>query len=487
MAARHLKQSCTTSNGTRTVRSWSDRYGRSHRLERITDFPRGIAGPEKVRIYWRRDHYVLQWWDRSERKTLSDRVDEDLVAAISRARDIERRMSETGRSGIGHRRLTISDLIQRYVAEARERAESGEIDLRSVARYESALEYLQRFSEQLKIARTYPHAACIDRKFVLEFGAFLQVQLISPNGHENSLRRQMRGQHYVLAAARSVFGWASDPDRGNLLPAEFRSPFQATAGMARRPAIDLTREPPISIDMALQFIANCDAYQLRVFLPLILFGLRASEPMWLFHEDIERGWLNVQCHPELDYLTKGRRDKRFPLIRNYADLWGFLAPPGSAGLLLRRRQVIAAAEAEPPVSFDGFVATYQLHCRTQINSVAARRVIRDRLLSDSGGLNYDQIEGEFQKIAKGLGWKGGATLKGFRHLFATALENSGCPESYRRYFLGHSPGRAASANYTHLDQLERHFSRLLEEEFARVVAAIRDRIRDVTGDMVDEL
>lgn len=451
---------------------WSSRYGQRHQLERILDFPKGIAAPEKIRLYWRRDHYVLQWWDRAERRTLSDRVNGDLVAAITRARDIEKRLHEVGRSGMSRSRLTCSELIDHYLKDAGERAASGEIDFRTVVRYRSALEYLRIFSEQPAISRSHPHAASIDRRFLLEFGTFLQERLISPNGHKNTASRQMRGQHYVLQSVRSAFSWAADPERGNLLPAEFRRPFQRATGAMRRPTIDPTREPPITIEMAIKFVGACDEFQLRLFLPLILFGLRASEPMWLFREDVEQGWLNVRSHPGLDYQTKGRRDKRIPLLVTCADLWEFWLQNNSAGLVLRRR----LSDASPAPSFDLLVSQHQTRCRNDKTTVQARRESRDQLLRDSGGLNYDQIDSEFRLISKGLGWKAAATLKGFRHLFATSLENSGCPESYRRYFLGHSQGRAASVNYTHLDQLQRHFERFVVEEFTDIIAAFRVRI-----------
>ncbi|HEY4261961.1 MAG TPA: tyrosine-type recombinase/integrase [Schlesneria sp.] len=456
--------------------SWSSRYGDRHKLERIVDFPKGVAAPEKIRLYWRYDHYVLQWWDRSEHRTLSDRVNGDLVAAITRARDIEKRMNEIGRSGIGRSRLTCSELIDHYLKDAGERAASGEIDLRTVVRYRSALEYLRVFSEQLAISRSYSHAASIDRRFLLEFGAFLQERLISPNGHKNTASRQMRGQHYVLQSVRSAFSWAADPERGKLLPAEFRSPFQRTIGAMRRPTIDPTREPPITIEMAVQFVASCDEFQLRLFLPLILFGLRASEPMWLFHEDVEQQWLNVRSHPGLDYQTKGRRDKRIPLLPTCTDIWEFWLQQRTAGLMLRKRISIES----PALAFDACASQHQTRCHNDKMSIVARRQSRDQLMREFGAINYDQIDSEFRHISKELDWKSTATLKGFRHLFATSLENSGCPESYRRYFLGHSQGRASSVNYTHLDQLQRHFGRFLVEEYAGIIEAIRVRIAGIS-------
>src|SRR5258708_3213556 len=68
--------------------------GHKHRLHRIEQFPPGIIGPKRVRLYLRAGHYVLQWWDPAAKANLSDRVDGDLVAAIMRARQIEGRLED---------------------------------------------------------------------------------------------------------------------------------------------------------------------------------------------------------------------------------------------------------------------------------------------------------------------------------------------------------------------------------------------------------
>src|SRR4051812_31335307 len=91
--------------GPRSPGTWSQKYGARHALRRITVFPEGIVPPKRVRLYWRADHYVLQWWDPAARKNLSDRVEGDLVAAIMRARQVEERLTHFRRSGQGDRRL----------------------------------------------------------------------------------------------------------------------------------------------------------------------------------------------------------------------------------------------------------------------------------------------------------------------------------------------------------------------------------------------
>src|SRR5262245_19366758 len=129
-----------------TTASWSQRYGERHRLQRITEFPRGVAAPEKVRLYWRHDHYVLQWWDPGAKTNLSDRVDDDLVAAIIRARQIEERLVHFRHSGQGkRRRLAHGELVEAFVADLRQRADASEISPATVDRYNDALQHYRAF------------------------------------------------------------------------------------------------------------------------------------------------------------------------------------------------------------------------------------------------------------------------------------------------------------------------------------------------------
>src|SRR4051812_48628022 len=68
--------------------AWSARYGARHRWVRLPEFPPGISPPDKVRVYRRAGHYVLQWWDPGAGRNVADRVDGDLLAALARAREI---------------------------------------------------------------------------------------------------------------------------------------------------------------------------------------------------------------------------------------------------------------------------------------------------------------------------------------------------------------------------------------------------------------
>lgn len=468
--------------------SWSSRYGERHHLERVTDFPRGIVPPKKVRIYWRHDHYVLQWWDPAAKCNLSDRPQGDLIAAIMRARQIEDRLQNFKSGGTGRQAISHRELCEKYLADLRKRADASEIDTRTVARYQSALKHFLSFCEQRQIERAYPSVTRINRDFALLLGEYLANLLISPNGHPKAVKRRMSSTKYVEDVVRAMLAWGADPERGNLLPEGFRNPLLGSRRRSNEAVRDLFGEPDITLSMAVDFVNECDKFQLRLFGSLMLYGLRASEPCFLFHEHIEDGWLSVTCDPNLNYFVKGRRDKRFPLIQPLNSLLVDAGTKPSHGLIFQRRSVLAGTDyATMAYSSRAVLRTeYEQRCRNQkAKSAAELRQVRDQLMSDAGSLSYDNIEGEFHDLARRLRWPRAATLKDFRHLFSSSLENAGMPEFYRRYFMGQSPGKSAVVNYTHLNQLRERYSEAMQHQFRPLLEAIQLRIRQLEEECTD--
>jgi hypothetical protein len=451
----------------------------------VTGLPAGVVAPRKVRIYFRRDHYVLQWWDPQEKATLSHRVEGDLVAAIAQAREIDERLSAVRSSGRPrHRRVDHGDLVVRFQSDLSRRSAAGEIDPATVRRYEAALRHYLGFCELSSIAKAFPNAATVNRDFRLAFAAFLAERTVSGDGIGEAGRRLMKGQAFVMDTVRALFEWAADPHRGNLLPDGFRNPFLRHGATRSSLQCDPLAEPDITLAMALDLVRACDRHQLLLFAPLLLFGLRASEPCYLFREYLEGDWLRVPCNPDLAYRTKGRRDKRFPLLAELKPLWDALLRDGDAGLLYLRRAVRDGREAAPlrgrPLA--DVVVAFRKRC-AGIGTVDARgrKRVRDAVLHEAGGLRYDHIEQEFGTLARGLGWRTEATLKDLRHLFATTLGNTPMPEGYRRYLMGQAPGKAAIVAYTHLNELYRHYAEAVRREWQPLVAAILRRLSELSN------
>lgn len=458
--------------------SWRDRYGVAHKLCRIRDFPVGIVAPKKVRLYARRDHFIVQFWDPAAKRTLSIRVSGDLIDALAEARKIETRLSNYKTAGRGVARLGHDELVDRFIADLHRRADAGELAAATVRRYDTALRHYRQFCEQPQVRKSYPVAVGVSREFRLSFAAHLAAGSSRAGTQFSSSSITTRP---VFDAVRAMFNWAAKPDRGNLLPEGFRNPFDRAERPQRKAARDPFGEPDITVPMAREFIGACDAYQLPLFATLILYGLRAAEPLLVFREHLDDQWLKIHCLPELDYLTKGQRDKRFPLVPPLSDVLNKHIGDRD-GLVFTRRSTMRVCRKNP--LFGASLATLSEEFRRRCRAIGTpsainRQRIREHLLRDAGGLNYDQIEYEFQAIANRLKWPGAATLKDFRHLFSTCLENAGVPEFYRRYFMGQSPGRATIATYTHLNELQQQFAKAVQNGFASLVTAITDRAAEL--------
>ncbi len=448
----------------------------------MKNFPPGINPPQKVRIYSQNDYYRLQWWEPSAKRNLTDRVEGDLVSAIMRAREIEERLSSSRSSGLGLTKLTLQHLHERYVEMLGTRTDADEISPKTLSRYSSALNHFLQFVSQAEIQNQYRFAASVDQRLVLMFKAFLSNLKVPPNGHPHATPRPLKSVGYVLGVVRGMFGWAVSEKSGPLLPIGFRNPFQGNVTTRKeRRAKDLYGDPDVTIEMACEFLRNCDEFQLRLFTPIILFGLRASEPCLIFGEDVDADWLRVIGRPELGYDTKGLRDKRLPLS---SKLHEFLTSPSREDtcLLLTRRAVLDGrdkiAKTAPAVA--DLVARYQQECESERNpSVTTRVRIFHKLIKDAGGLDYDHIDREFRTVAAKLGWPKEATLKDFRHLFSTSLENAGVPLFYRRYLMGQSPGTSPLTTYTHLNQLREQHQRAVESTLAPLYQAFHKRVTEL--------
>lgn len=371
-------------------------------------------------------------------------------------------------------------MVNAFMADLARRADAGEIDVATVKRYESAIQRYLAFAEQPEITKRYPHAGNADRNYQLALSAFLS-NTAGPTSRQ-SLRQgpSVRGQQYVLDVVRGMYQWAADPERGNLLPAGFRNPFAGSRRRTDRQVADPVQHPDIDISMATDLVNSADRFQLSILAPLLLFGLRPAELGWLFREKLDASWLRVACVPELDYMTKGRRDKRFPVPDCLRNLWNHGAATTSCLLYTNRR--VAEGHVRPS-STGNSLAELSTEYRRRIAStgqLTAPRKRRERtvLMRAAGQLEYDHVEREFRKLSKALQWPAAATLKDLRHLFATCLEDSGVPEFYRRYFMGHSLGRAPIVVYTHLteEKLHQHYNHALATELAPIVAAIEGRL-----------
>ncbi len=465
--------------------SWSERYGERHRWQRLAIMPPGITAPKKVRVYQRGNGYLLNWWDPGAKRNLSERVDGDLLAALARARQIDDRVTSVRTAGIGSaRRISMPDLTAKFLTDLTRRSDAGEISSNTVSRYRSALEHLLAYCASPSVGNKFSSAGSVNREFRLGLAAFLSNTQVSGNGSAKATKHPMRGHEFVLDTVRAMYEWAADSTRGGLLPSGFASPFLRNSQSRAVLKGDPLAAPDITLPMAIELVNACDAFQLRLLVPVLLFGLRAAEPCILFAENVTDDWLKVPCIPELGIVTKGRRDKRFPLIEELRPFWRLMRTEREQGLLHERRAVQDGRENAPhrTASLSELIAEYRQRCADAKNTTALDRDrIRERLLKDAGGIDYDHIQDEFTTLATRLGWSSAATLKDLRHQFATAMNNAAMPEAYRKYLLGQAPGRAAITAYTHLNDLPRHYAEAVRREWTPLMTAVNSRVAEVAA------
>ncbi len=239
-------------------------------MRRITNWPPGIDPPRRVRIYWRRDHWLLQWWEPKQRKNVAESIVGDLISAIARAREIERRLEHFSASGHRSGKIGHDQLVNRFLADLDLRANAGEIEPSSVRRIASALSHYRKFAAQRRIAHGYRFVVGVDRVFAQQLRAFL----VTPSQNcaaTSSTQYPLKDPSNVMGAARAMYAWAADPDRGAQLPEGFRYPFRQ-AGSNRVLSVDPFGEPDISIDMAVKMLKYADAHQLRLLAPILFLG-----------------------------------------------------------------------------------------------------------------------------------------------------------------------------------------------------------------------
>lgn len=394
---------------------WPEKYAVRHKWVRITDFPSGIAAPKKLRLYQRSTHFLLNWWDPSRKKNQSLRIDGDFLDALSTAREIDERIVNYRRSGAGSGRISHSDLVRQFLNHQRQRAAAGEISENTCHRYRTALDHYLNYVR----LRANPQVTAvnnIDNEFVTGFMGYLKTTRVSPNGHGNAAKRTLKSTNFVMSIAASMFRWASDRNSGALLGDGFANPFANVRRRTDRVSADLFGEPDITIAMAEAFLKECDTFQLPIFSLLVFFGLRPSELTFAFRESGTKDWLHILCHPELAYFTKGRRDKRLPLLSEIESLLPHRDQ--KTGLLFNSRRVAEGALSPPLHNAAQEELIAEFRARESRQSPGSGQ-LRDQLIREAGGLTYDHIEHEFKKITKRLGWPAAATLKDFRHLFNT--------------------------------------------------------------------
>ena len=248
-------------------------------------FPVAIRPPRRIRIYCRgQRYYLLQWWEPGLKQTHSQRIDGDLIDAIAAARQTEECMDQT-------RRLRSASWCNCKHAELAQKYPSISSTALTGAKLTCArpIGTVPRSSTISRLRGNRPSPERIRKlpvrigPFNYSFRRFRQTDRCCPTATRIAgAEPHEKPREFVVDVVRGLYAWAADPQCGDLLPHGFHNPFAGARRQTASVATDPIGEPDITVPMAVELLAACDTFQLSVFAPLLLYGLRPGELGWLF-------------------------------------------------------------------------------------------------------------------------------------------------------------------------------------------------------------
>jgi integrase len=316
--------------------------------------------------------------------------------------------------------------------------------LATIARYRAATRHLEDY------AATLAPPALAHQISPRPFVAHLRGLLVAPNGHANSARRPLRdkGIRYILECCRSMYAFAA---RMRHLPPYAGNPF-ADLRLDRMRVEDA--KPVVVFDdgAELAFLRAADDWAFPVHLTLAKTGLRPGELAHLLIEDLDLdgGWLRVRGKPELGWRVKTGRDREVPLADELVDVLRRVVVGRPAGPVFLRPGLAAGG---PPAVIAGRQGLAALVRRRLAEEATRRgqpparadeaRVARS-VWRDAGAIDPDRIRSSFVRIARAAGRPEATCPKGWRHGFATLLQDANVDPLIRQTVLGHRPADPGS-------------------------------------------
>ena len=107
--------------------SWAAKYHDRHAWQRVAPNLPGLALPKRVRVYARAGQFLLNYWDPAIKKNRTEKVDGDLLAALSAARRVEDRLLAKRAAELAVDQASHQELVAAFVADLGRRADAGEV------------------------------------------------------------------------------------------------------------------------------------------------------------------------------------------------------------------------------------------------------------------------------------------------------------------------------------------------------------------------
>jgi len=406
----------------------------------------------KVKAYQRSKIWYLCYFENGLRRRPRVGADRDLAKQM--AAQINAQLEIGAPAQLSFENISISDLRRRWLLQHEQVLRSS---IQTIRRYRAATEHLLLFVDTVRPIR---HASQFRVSHAEEFTAYLRSLNVSPNGHANSEKRPLldKGIKYILQTCRTLFTYAG---KRRHLPPYAGNPF-CELGIERIPIENQRSKALLTTEQEFEFLSACDAWQLPIFLTLMLTGMRPGELSHLMFTDFESANQSLKIHnrPKLGWQVKTRNEREIPLVPELCDVLCRMNARSSGTLFFRRK--FSTGVAPPLAGLLEPALLNELNLRisqqdTSGETSSAR--IRDQtacqtIWRDCGIVDPDRIRMEFMRITKKIGCPQFTEPKILRHMFATGLQDANVDPLIRNELMGHSPegihgALGMTAVYTH--------------------------------------
>jgi len=386
-------------------------------------------------------HHAAWWlYYRELGRPVRRRIGLDRATAERVAAEVNAQLATASPTMFAFSPVCIAELQQSFLAQHEHVLRSS---VATIARYRTASQHLIDFAATLKTTVKAHEISA------MAFVAFLRSRAVSPNGHSNTAKRQLRdkGVQFIIEVCRSMYGFAQ---RQRHLPPYLTNPF-AELRVDRMRIEDAKPIFVFDADLEYEFLKVTKAWEFPIQFTLAKTGMRPGELCHLLIEDLDLagGWLFVRNKPELGWSVKTRNERAIPLLPELRSVLSRVIGDRTAGVVFRRPRFVHAAT---PAAIAGRQQLGELlQDRLAIQAVdhdldrRGRLHAAQNLWRAAGAFDPDQIRNSFIRIARRCGRPQATCPKSWRHTVATLLQDANVDPLLRQITLGHKPAGAGGA------------------------------------------
>lgn len=333
--------------------------------------------------------------------------------------------------------ITVRQLLHDYLAEVSQKR--GKDTARD---YRSRLRFLLRFIEERSAKRSTILARSVDRRFALDFKAWLHHMPTTRNGKPGGIPRPLspKSIHSVWEQTHRLFAWGSSVDVASL-PREFINPFSKDL-VGPAPRKDPLRDVPLSMAQMISLVGVMDEWELLALAWLLVMPLRNGELVGILCREVDTVQCAIAIGTRMDGgdFTKGRTSFKvyYPDALNPIMQAAIHSRIDEPLILTRRRRRSRPRWIRQSGESIGDLFQRAVAEDGSTQALADRKALFRQVLRDLGGSDEDEVYRAFKNCCTKAGLGSGIRVHDTRHAVTQLLYASGVDDRTIRYVTGHT-------------------------------------------------